>query len=405
VSGSAGIVIVGGGQAGFQLASALRVDGFDGAIRLVCDEPGLSYQRPPLSKAFLNGDVSIRDISFAAEDFYRDNAIDIIADRAAAIDPVRRTVRLASGGQLRHDRLVLATGARNRRMTGSEDIAGVLSLRTVSDAMELRDQLRAAGNIVIIGGGFLGLEVASACANLGVFVRVVEAMPRLMTRSVSETVARVFQQRLEARGVRFDLGVSRLGLRVNGRRVVGVEMDGRLLATSLVLACIGVIANAELAAEAGLPTGNGILTDGHLRTTAPAIYAIGDWAAHPNPYFGATVRLESVQNAVDQANCVASGIVGVARRYLSLPWFWSEQAGMKLQIAGDTSSAAQARVVHGDSDAGAFSVFHFRDRVLIGVESVNRPKDHMLARKTLRSGRKISPEALPELLEPQVTPA
>ena len=393
------IVVIGGGQAGFQLANSLRAHGFNGTVRLVCDEPSLPYQRPPLSKAFLSGEVFADELSFATAEFYRDESIDVIEDRAVAIDPARRTIRLASNGELGYDRLVLATGARNRRMPGAEDVAGVMSLRTVADAMELRERLLGEGNIVIIGGGFLGLEVASVCADLGVSVCVIEAMPRLMARGVSETVSQVFQQRLEERGVRFKLGATGVGLRLDGRRVAGVEADGELLKTNLVLTCIGVIANTELAAGAGLSTGNGILTDAYLRTTDPSIYAIGDCAAHPNPYCGATVRLESVQNAVDQANCVASGVLGEAQPYHSLPWFWTEQAGMKLQIAG-ISSTADPTVVRGDLQTGAFSVFHFHDGVLFSVESVNRPKDHMLARKILRSERKVSPEALSELFEP-----
>ncbi|MBT1157157.1 FAD-dependent oxidoreductase [Aminobacter anthyllidis] len=400
MSTSAGIVVVGGGQAGFQLQQALRSQGFDGRISLLADEPFLPYQRPPLSKAYLKGEATDDDLAFATADFYRDSGVEIIEDRAAAIDPRTKTVTLSRAGSLSFDRLILATGARNRRLPGLEGVHGLVSLRTLANAQELRDRLLATGDIVIIGAGYLGLEVASVSADMGASVRVIEMAPRLMSRSASPAVSRLFQERLEARGVRFELASSGVRVLHHGGQVTGVEWNGGSVRTKLVLACIGVDPNTELARDAGLDVANGILTDGYLRTAVPEIYAIGDCAAYPNIHFGQTVRLESVQNAVDQANCVAAAIVGEARPYASLPWFWSEQAGMKLQIAGNTTGQAQEIVVDGDHQAGALSAFHFRDDVLVGVESVNRPKDHMLARKILRSRQVISAAMLPQLLAP-----
>lgn len=378
------VVIVGGGQAGFQLVGALRLAQYTGAIRLLCDEAHPPYQRPPLSKDFLRGVVDIPDLPFATEDFFGEQDIDRISAPVAAIDIAARQITVGGDRNLDYDQLVLATGARIRTLPGAEGIDGVIGLRTIDDAVRLRDQLQRGGAVVIVGAGFLGLEVASVCADLGVSVQVVEMQPRVMSRGVSATVASVFRTRLETKGVRFHLGVTQCQLRRDGSRLQGVDVNGNLLKCDLVLAAIGVVPNVEIAAAAGIACRNGILTNNRLQTDAAGVWAIGDCAAHPNLHLGRVMRLESVQNALDQANCAAQNICGAPTVYDSMPWFWTEQAGLKLQIIGNTETSDVDQLIQGDPGSGSFSVFHFRGDYLIGAESVNRPKDQILARKWLR---------------------
>ncbi len=396
------VVIVGGGQAGFQLAGALRSTDYKGAIRLLCDEANPPYQRPPLSKDFLRGAVDIPDLPFATEDDLSLQGIDKISAPVTAIDTAARQVRIGDGSTLDYSHLALATGARIRQLPGAQGIEGVIGLRTIEDAVRLRDQLQRGGSVVIIGAGFLGLEVASVCADLGVSVQVIEMQPRVMSRGVSATVSSVFHKHLETKGVRFHLGITQCRLRTEGHRLQGVEVDGRLLRSDLVLAAIGVIPNEEIALVSGIACQNGILTNAHLRTNATNVWAIGDCAAHPNLHFGRIMRLESVQNALDQANCAAKNICGGQMIYDSMPWFWTEQAGLKLQIIGNTETLEANQLVQGDPESGSFSVFHFRGDSLIGAESVNRPKDQLLARKWLRLETRPSARFVEDHLAPVI---
>lgn len=398
------LVIIGSGQAAFQLISSLRSGGYAAPIRIIGDEPTLPYQRPPLSKAFLRGDVTADELSFATRAFFEENHVDVIHDRAVAIDRIDGKVGLSNGDRVDFDRLILSTGARCRHMPDSIGVDGVLSLRTIEDATLLREKLLAEGAVTIIGGGFLGLEVASICTDLGIKVRVVEVMSRLMSRNASEPVSEVFHRNLAARGVTFELGISHLQLRQQSGRVLGIDTDRGYIPGNLVLSCIGVIPNDKLADDAGLAVSNGVVVDQMLTTADPRISAIGDCASYPNRYFGAMVRLESVQNAVDQAIRVAGNLLGDHQPYDSLPWFWSEQAGMKLQIAGCTATKTASTVVHGSPENNAFSVFHFDTDRLIGAESVSRPKDHMLARKLLRSNQPVTRDDLDALFSPLPAP-
>jgi 3-phenylpropionate/trans-cinnamate dioxygenase ferredoxin reductase subunit len=393
-------VIVGSGQAGFQLASSLRAAGFSGNIRLVGDEP--PYQRPPLSKAFLGRELNRDDLLFASQDHYTGNEIDLVQGRVTEIDPRQGTITLnessASAQKLPYDNLILATGARNRALPDADGAEGVLSLRTVAEAEQLRDRVSRGDRLIIIGGGFLGLEAAASLAAAGVDVHVLEMKPRVMSRAVSSPISAAFLNIHEAAGVRFTLGVSSIRLHRNGRHLEGVEADGVLLRANAVLSSIGVVPNVELASEAGLACQNGILTDAQLRTSASSVFAIGDCASYANPWLGGVVRLESVQNAVDQAKCVAAALTGDPQPYRALPWFWSEQAGVRLQIIGNTAPSENERIVHGNLSSNAFSVFHFYGESLVGAESINRPKDQMIVRKLLEAGRRIGRDELPELL-------
>ena len=362
---SAGVVIVGAGQAGFQCAMSLRTEGFQGAVTLIGEEPWLPYQRPPLSKAFMAGKQDIDATNLRPESFYRDQQIGLLmGDRVTAIDRVKRAVTLASGNEIPYAALVLATGARNRRLP----IPGACYLRTRDEAVEIAGRLESARNLLIIGGGFIGLELAATAASLGKQVLVVEAQDRLMPRAVAPIMSQYFLDLHTAHGIRFALGCT-------ADQAVGPPAD-------LVIAGIGVVPNTELAEAAGLAAANGILVDEYLRTTDANIYAIGDCAQHPNRFAGARVRLESVQNAVDQARSVAASIIGRARPYDAVPWFWTDQFHVKLQMAG-LSQGYDSVVTDGDPATHKFSVRYFRNGRMIAIDSVNRPADHIAGRKQL----------------------
>ena len=391
------VAIVGTGQGGFQTAASLREGGFDGRVVLVGDEPDLPYQRPPLSKAYLTGKANAELVRLRPERFYVEHRIELRAgERAAAIDRAGRQVLLVSGERLPYDHLVLATGAHNRALpVPGGGLDGAFQLRSVAEAEALRRRLERARQAVVVGAGFIGLEFAAAAAERGLEVTVVEAADRVMARAVSAPVSEFFRASHERRGIRFVLGAAVVEVLGAGGRVSGVATaDGRHFPADLVLVGIGVVPNAGLAAEAGLAIANGIVVDEQLLTRDPMISAIGDCAAFPCRHAGdggAVLRLESVQNAVDQARCVAARLVGRPAPYASLPWFWSEQGSLKLQIAGLTTPHDRA-VLRGDPAQGGFSVFCFRGAELAGVESVNRPLDHILARKLLASGADLVPE-------------
>lgn len=386
------VVIVGAGQAGLQVAASLREEGYDGEIRLIGEEAALPYQRPPLSKLFLTGGVTAQDLSLEESHWFDEARVGRLAgERVGAIDRKRRRVSLMSGRVVSYDHLVLATGSRNRTLPFiSRELDGVLSLRSLGDAQRLKARLERARRVVVIGAGFLGLEVASIAAERGCDVHVVESVDRVMKRAISAEMSAAFAAHHRAAGVRFsfDARVQRIA-GVDGGAYHVEFADGACLEADLVLVAAGVIPNSELAAASGLLVFNGIIVDGKLRTSDPAISAIGDCAAFPYAFDGGDrLRLESVQNAVDQARHVARGLLGQMAPYDQTPIFWSDQGGARLQIAG-VPRQLDSSVVRGDPKSGAFSVFRFRHRQLTGVESYNRPAEHMAARRLLQ--RRISP--------------
>ena len=388
------VAIVGAGQAGFQVAASLRQDGFSGRIVLIGDEPVLPYQRPPLSKSYLAGQSGVDDLWLRPAEFYAKQQIDLIyGDPATAVDRVGRRLRLASGIEVSWDHLVIASGARYRPLAvpGAE-LDGVLPLRSLADADVLRRRLGAARRVVVVGAGFIGLEFAAVAMSLGADVHIVEVTDHPMGRVVSEPISRFFTEAHIGWGAEVSLGIGVARIVGAGGRVTGVETtDGRSLPADLVLICIGVIPNAELAREAGLAIDNGIVVDDYLVTGDPSISAIGDCANFPTPFAAGRVRLESVQNAVDQARCVAARLAGRPERYEKVPWFWSDQGDLKLQIAGITTGHDR-RVVRGDPADRSFSVFCYRSGRLIGVESVNRTLDHVAARRLLIGEPGLTPE-------------
>jgi len=372
------VLVIGAGQSGFQAAASLRERGFAGRVVLIGDEPGVPYQRPPLSKAYLTGAAGPEQLCLRGEDYFAEKDIELVAGRVASIDRGGSRVLLEDGAELAYDHLVLATGSRNRTLpVPGADLPGVLTLRTRDDADRLRASLAEAGDVVVIGGGFIGLEFAS---HAGRTVTVVEAQDRLLNRVATPEISAYFAELHGRAGHTVLLGRGVSALHGDGR-VQSVELsDGTSLPADLAVVAVGVIPETALAAAAGLAVDNGVVVDAHLRTEDPKIFAIGDCANFPCVQAGAATRLESVQNAVDQARCVAAAIAGEAAAYDSLPWFWTDQAGAKLQIAGILSGADRT-VVAGDQAEGKFSVLSFRDGVLIAVESVNRPADHIAARR------------------------
>ena len=388
------VVVIGAGQAGVQLADSLRDAGYDGPVTLIGDEPGPPGQRPPLSKEFLTDNLTEQDVALRAERFYPARDIRLLTGRRAVrIDRARRTVELHDGSTLAYGHLVLATGTRPRPLpVPGAGLDGVLPLRTYQDAERLRTRLRAARDVVVVGAGFIGLEVAAACRAFGLRPAVFDIADQAMGRAVSTPTADFFAERHRALGTRVVLGGGISGLVGRDGRVTGVRVpDGATVPADLVVYGVGALPNTGLAEAAGLDTGDGVTVDAHLSTSDSAISAIGDCAAFPDARTGRRIRLESVQNAADQARCLAARLTGTPRPYTALPWFWSHQGPLKLQIAG-LSTGYDLAVLRGAVRDGRFSVFCFRGRDLIAVESVHRPADHMTARRLLALGRSPTPE-------------
>jgi len=392
------VLIIGAGHAGFQLAASLRQHGYAGRICLINDEAHLPYQRPPLSKAYLKGAGAPDSLMFRPDRFYREQNIELIGDRAVAIDRGAHRLLLATGASLEYGHLVLATGARNRLLDiPNANLADVRYLRTLDESETLRQRIASARRVVVIGAGFIGLEFAATARAKGLEVDVIELGTRVMARAVTAEISDFFQDRHTAVGIRIHLGVQATSIESNGAEVIGVSLsDGRHVPAGLVVVGVGVLPNSELAREAGLAVAAGIIVDEQLLTSDPHISAIGDCALFESPRFGGSLRLESVQNATDQARCVAARLTGDAKTYDGLPWFWSDQGDDKLQIAGLTTGYDRV-VVRGDRGQRSFSAFCYRSGQLVGVESINRASDHVFGRKILGINRSIEPEQAADL--------
>lgn len=389
------VVIVGTGHAGVQAAASLREEGFDGPVTLVGEESDFPYHKPPLSKTFIK-DADAKPQMLRGEAFYTNGNIDLrLSAQIEKIDLPGRRLDLAGGGHIPFDRVILATGSRPRTLvfSGSE-LGGVLSLRSIADARAIRDLSAQAEDVVILGGGFIGLEIAATLAAGGRRVTVVEAQDRLLGRAVAPAIASHVKRRLEASGIRLlsQTTIDRLE-GANGRVSAVFTSAGERLPARMVIVGIGVAPNVELAEAAGTAIANGIRVDAQMRSSHPEILAIGDNASYRHWLTGTDVRLESVQNATDQARLAARTIVGHSDSYGSVPWFWSDIGDMKLQMVG-LSTQSDRTVAVGDAADNRFSVFHYRGENLIAIESVNRPADHMLGRKMLGAGFSPSPETV-----------
>jgi 3-phenylpropionate/trans-cinnamate dioxygenase ferredoxin reductase subunit len=393
------IVIIGAGQAGVQAAATLRAEGFDGALTLIGEEPFPPYQRPPLSKAYLAGDFARERLFLKPDSFYAETRCDLrLGIAARRIERPAKAVHLSDGTALAYDRLLLTTGARIRKVpvTGA-DLPGVYYLRGIEDVDALRPHFRTGARLAVVGGGYIGLEVAAVAVKSGLQVTVVEAADRVMVRAASPQLSAFYEAEHRAHGVQFQLG-SMAEAFEGTAQVDAVRTNRGRVAADFVLAGIGVVPNCELARDAGLDCDNGIAVDEFAATSDPDIFAAGDCTSHP-AFAGGRVRLESVQNAIDQAKHAALAMLGKGAAYREVPWFWSDQYDLKLQIAG-LAQQGDATIQRGDPQTRKFSVFHLRDGVVAAVEAVNAPPDYIVGRKLIAARARIAPERLGDLAVP-----
>ncbi|MBP6012871.1 MAG: FAD-dependent oxidoreductase [Alphaproteobacteria bacterium] len=395
------LVIVGAGQAAAQLVASLRTEGYAGAITIVGDEPYIPYQRPPLSKAFLAGELARERLFIKPEEFYPDAKCDLrLNTRATAIDRTRRVVKLEGGHELPYTTLALTTGSRVRKLPlPGADLPGCYYLRGIADVEQLQDKLKPGNRVVIIGAGYIGLEVAAVAAKHKLKVTVLEALPRVMARATCPELSAFYQDVHTKAGVDIRLNTKLEAIEKNGA-ALSVKTSGGAVDADFVLIGIGIVPNVELAAEAGLKVDNGIVVDNHAQTEDLAIYAIGDCANLPCSYAPTgRVRLESVQNAIDQAKHAAAAICGKPKPYNEVPWFWSDQYDLKLQIAGLSTPDDQI-VLRGDPASRSFAAFHLRAGVIVAVEAVSAAPEYMMGRRLIAARAKVAPERLADKAVP-----
>lgn len=392
------VVVVGAGQAGLQVCDHARKQGYDGKLVLIGEEPSLPYQRPPLSKKYLTGTIDEPRLSLRPRDFYEKNGITLqLNEYIEVIDHKNKKVIFSHGKTIGYRKLVLTTGTRVRRLNcKGADLPGVFYIRTVADAQALRQRLSDAKRVAVIGGGFIGLEVAAIARELQKSVMLFEMTDRLMGRAVSSLLSDFYAGLHRENDVELLLGCSVKGMRLEKNELVLETEKGNEHRTDVVVVGIGVLPNVELAENAGLECRDGIVVDGHGRTSQPDIFAAGDCTMHFNGFLDREIRLESVQNAVDQSKTVAENLFKEGARYNAVPWFWSDQYDAKLQMAGLGMSYDEA-VVRGEMGEGRFSLFYFEKGNLLGADSVNRPADHMACRKMLGNRINIKPSEVADL--------
>ncbi|MDR3417279.1 MAG: FAD-dependent oxidoreductase [Nevskia sp.] len=388
-------VIVGAGQAGSELASELHMAGYAGRIVLIGEEDAIPYRRPPLSKTFLSGEVAEESLYIKSRETYAKQHIELRCGvRVEAIDRAAHEVVLAGGERLRYDKLALTTGGRPRRLNlpGAES-PNVHYVRTIEDIRRLREQFLAGKRLVIIGGGYIGLEAASVGIKKGLQVTLVEALPRLLARVTGVELSSYYEQVHRRHGVDIRLGAAVQALEGRGQVETVVLQDGSRIAADLVIVGIGMIPNTELAEQIGLAVDNGIVVDLFAQTDDPDIVAAGDCANHYSDFCGRHLRLESVPNATEQARVAAASIRGERIPHTSLPWFWSDQYNLKLQMAGLSQDHDQV-VLRGSMAADSFIVFYLRNGVVIALDSVNRPAEFMFGKKLVNGRMRSEPSVL-----------
>jgi 3-phenylpropionate/trans-cinnamate dioxygenase ferredoxin reductase component len=400
-----GIIIVGAGHGGAQAAIALRQNGYTGSIRMVGREPDIPYERPPLSKEYLARDKAFERIQIRPATFWAEKQVEmLLGEEVISVDPVAHSVGLASGMTLAYDQMIWATGGEPRRLACSgADLDGVHVVRSRADIdaiMAELDQPGRIGRIVIVGGGYIGLEAAAVLSKLGRIVTLFETLPRVLARVAGPELSTFFEAEHRAHGVdlRTDIGVTS----INGNKVVDsvTLSDGSSINTDMVIVGIGIIPSVEPLITAGANGGNGVLVDAQCRTSLPDIFAIGDCAAHVNGFAdGATIRLESVQNANDQASVAAKTICGEPAEYSATPWFWSNQYDLKLQTVG-LSTGYDQTVLRGDPATRSFSVIYLKDGEVRALDCVNMVKDYVQGRKLVEARAVIDPAKLADTAVP-----
>lgn len=396
-----GVVIIGAGHGAGQAALSLRQFGYKGTVTLIGEEDAPPYQRPPLSKAWLAGEVQFQDVLFKPDELWAAQNINLITGcRVTDINCDKKRVQCDDGSSVPYANLIIATGGKARRMdcTG-EDLPGVHVLRTLNDASKLKAEMQKGRKLVIIGGGYIGLEVAATARKYGLDVTVLEAENRVLARVAGGELSAFFEQLHHQHGVKIKTSV--LAQSFEGQdALTGIRLkNGQLIDADLALVGIGLIPNDDIAAHAGLACDNGIVVDDLCRTSDPDIYAIGDVTRHPNAIYGRSLRLESVHNALEQAKTAAGAIAGREKPYAQVPWFWSDQYDIKLQIAG-LSGGHDETLVRGAPDTNRFAVFYFQKGRLIACDAVNAPAEYMAARMMIAKAANPDRVALADLKVP-----
>jgi 3-phenylpropionate/trans-cinnamate dioxygenase ferredoxin reductase subunit len=386
------IVIVGAGHAAGQAAASLRQDKYEGDIVMFGDEPYIPYQRPPLSKHYLAGEHGLEKLYLRPAKFYQDKAVTVRTDtRITSIDRSAKTVTAADGSATRYDKLLLATGGRPRRLAieGAE-LAGVHYLRTIADVDAIRAEMAPGRKVVIVGGGYIGLEVAAVCVTAGMETHVLEMEQRILQRVTTPGMSHYYHALHTGHGVNVHTDTMATAF-AGDKRVRKVLCGTHAIDADLVVVGIGIVPNVELAEQADLECANGIVVDERCRTTDPDIWAAGDCTNHPNPLLVRRIRLESVPNAMEQARVAAANMTGGDKVYASVPWFWSDQYELKLQMVG-FSADGDSEVVRGDKAANAFAVFYLKDGKVVAADAVNSPREFMLCKQLI--GREVDTAAL-----------
>ena len=387
-------IIAGAGHAGGQTAISLRQAGYEGRIIVCGAEPVPPYQRPPLSKKYLSGELALERVFLRPESFYSRNDIEFrLGNAVRKIDPELRTAELENGESLAFTDLVIATGSRPRRLDApGADLDNIFYLRSLEDSDAIRNALKARRRLVVVGGGYIGLEIASTAKGLGLEVCIIEAADRILGRVTAPEMSDYYTRAHRSRGVDIRLSAAVASFEGTGT-VEGVECGGATIPADVVVIGIGIVPEAEMAASAGIRCDDGILVDERCATSADHVYAVGDCTRHPNSILGRTLRLESVHNALEQARTAASNIAGTPSKYEQVPWFWSDQFDLKLQMVG-MSQGYDTIVQRGSMDADDFAMFYLKNDVLIAVDAVNRPREFMACRKLVPQRPTIDPAKL-----------
>jgi 3-phenylpropionate/trans-cinnamate dioxygenase ferredoxin reductase subunit len=390
------VVIIGAGHGGGAAAAQLRQQGYAGPIVLIGDEQHAPYQRPPLSKGWLKGEVGHDGLTLRPREWYEEAKVELrTSTRVVRIDRAAHQVVLSTGDTVDYDQLIIATGARARKLAlPGSDLDGFLELRTIEDAEAIKACFKPGFRLAVIGGGYVGLEVAASARGLGAEVEVLERENRLLARVAGPVLSTFFREVHEGHGVRFHFDCAIEGFEGLDGHVTGVRLvGGDIVPCDAVLIGIGAIPNDELARDAGLDCDNGVVVDDQARTSDPAIFAIGDMTQRPMAIYGRTLRLESVPNALEQARQAAAAIAGAAPPKPETPWFWSDQYDLKLQIGGLPFDVNQV-IVRGDPSTRKFSVFHLSGNKVQAVEAINAPQDFMVGRSMLSQRRDVDPARL-----------
>ena len=388
MSDTENLVIIGAGHAAGQLVASLKQHNYTGNVTLVGEEASLPYQRPPLSKKFLAGQLDAERLLVKPAPFY-DHVTTKLGVTAERIDASPRQVLLDTGEALPFDKLVLSLGSQPRRLPlPGGGLSGIAYLRSIADVQAIRNSLEGGKRVAIVGAGYIGLETAAVLQGMGFDVTVIEAMDRVMSRVVSPAVSAFYERLHRDHGVNLLLGTG-IESFTGANRVDGVRLaDGTDVPADTVIVGVGVSPNVALAEQLGLDIDDGIVVDSRCQTSLPGVFAIGDCTNHPNPVYKRNLRLESVQNALEQAKTAAANLCGVAAEYGEVPWFWSDQYDVKLQIAG-LSAGHDQTIVRGDPGEGAFACLYLRDGVLIALDAVNSPRDFMQAKPLIANQARL----------------